>query len=84
MSSETQAQIHQFIAGRYPDVEMGVDEDIFALGFSNSLFAVELVMFIEKTFGFTVRNDELRLDNFRTVRSMAELVQRQTVPATQG
>jgi methoxymalonate biosynthesis acyl carrier protein len=84
MSNEVSSQIHGFIAGRYPDVELGVDDDIFALGFINSLFAMELVMFVEKAFGFTVRNDELRIDNFRTVRAMADLVERQTVAAGRG
>ena len=33
-------------------------------------------MFVEKTFSVTVPNDELRIDNFRTVTSMSELVHR--------
>jgi methoxymalonate biosynthesis acyl carrier protein len=45
---------------------------------------MELVMFIEKTFGFTVANRELRIDNFRTVRSMATLIKNRPVAAGQG
>ena len=59
------------------------DQDIFALGFVNSLFAMELVMFIEKTFHVRIPNDELKLDNFRTVTRMSELVRRQLVSAGQ-
>ncbi|MGP4101631.1 hypothetical protein [Nonomuraea sp. KM90] len=40
------------------------------------MFAMELVMFVEKTFGVTIPNEELRIDNFRTASSMAELVVR--------
>jgi acyl carrier protein len=82
MSNETKAQLHRFIAGRYPNVEIDDEQDIFALGFVNSLFAMELVMFIEKTFSLSIPNDELRIDNFRTVASMAALVERQTVAAS--
>jgi methoxymalonate biosynthesis acyl carrier protein len=71
---DIQKPIFAFIADRFPDITLTSDDDIFAIGFVNSLFAMELVMFIESTFGFSIPNDALRLDNFRTVRSMAELV----------
>lgn len=73
---QVQARVRDFIGGRYPDAQIGETDDIFQLGFINSLFAMELVMFIEKQFGITIPNDELRIDNFRTTRSMAELVER--------
>jgi methoxymalonate biosynthesis acyl carrier protein len=69
-------QITEFIQGRFPSLTIAPDDDIFALGFVNSLFAMELVMFLENTFVFAVPNEELNLDNFRSVTSMAGLVQR--------
>ncbi|WP_049576572.1 acyl carrier protein [Nonomuraea sp. SBT364] len=74
MSSKT--QILDFIRGRYPQAEIDESQDIFALGFVNSLFAMELVMFVEKTFGVTIPNEELRIDNFRTADAMSALVSR--------
>ena len=76
MSQQAQDQILGFIRSRFPQVEIGETEDIFQIGFVNSLFAMELVMFVEKTFSVTVPNEELRIDNFRTATSMAELVDR--------
>lgn len=76
MSCSTKDQILAFVRGRYPQAEIGESQDIFSLGFVNSLFAMELVMFIEKTFEITIPNDELRIDNFRTANSMVELVGR--------
>jgi methoxymalonate biosynthesis acyl carrier protein len=69
-------EILGFITSRFPQSEIGEGEDIFSLGYINSLFAMELVMFIEKSFGLTVPNEELRIDNFRTARSMSDLVRR--------
>jgi methoxymalonate biosynthesis acyl carrier protein len=69
-------QITEFIHGRYPSLTVAGDDDIFALGFVNSLFAMELVLFLENTYAFSVPNEELQLDNFRTVTAMAALVQR--------
>jgi acyl carrier protein len=76
MSDAAKDQILGFIKGRYPQAEIGEAEDIFQLGFINSLFAMELVMFVEKAFGVTIPNDELVIDNFRTANAMAALVGR--------
>ncbi|MBN6053822.1 acyl carrier protein [Nonomuraea sp. RK-328] len=74
--TDTKGQILGFVRDRYPQAEITESQDIFALGFVNSLFAMELVMFVEKTFGVTIPNDELRIDNFRTANSMSDLVTR--------
>ncbi|WP_327682132.1 acyl carrier protein [Kitasatospora sp. NBC_00458] len=50
--------------------------DLFAAGGLSSLFAMELVVHLEKTFGISIGGADLRLDNFRTVRQMGELVRR--------
>ncbi|GAA2811443.1 acyl carrier protein [Nonomuraea dietziae] len=76
MSTTAKGQILDFIRGRYPQAEIDESQDIFALGFVNSLFAMELVMFVEKTFEVTIPNEELRIDNFRTADAMSRLVSR--------
>lgn len=76
MSDDINGRIMDFITGRFPQAEISDTEDIFALGYINSLFAMELVMFIEKTFTVTVPNAELQIDNFRTAKSMTALVER--------
>ncbi|RKT53852.1 acyl carrier protein [Saccharothrix australiensis] len=50
--------------------------DLFASGVVSSLFAMELVVFVESTFDVAVEGPDLALDNFRTVRSMSALVTR--------
>jgi methoxymalonate biosynthesis acyl carrier protein len=52
------------------------EQDLFASGAVTSLFAMELVVFVEETFGVSVAGPDLTLDNFRTVRAMADLVAR--------
>lgn len=75
MNATTQ-QILDFVHQRFPGAEIAPEQDIFALGYINSLFAMELVMFIEQTFGFTVPNDELKIDTFRTANAMTALIER--------
>jgi len=66
--------ITEFIEGRFPDIRLEPGDDIFDLGFVNSLFAMELVMFLESRFAFVIPNEALRLDRFRTVQAMTDLV----------
>ena len=54
------------------------DDDLFRGGYLNSLFAMELVLFVEKEFSIRIGNEDLHLDNFRTVNALAALVDRKT------
>lgn len=78
MTTDPRPLIRSFLGTRFPQVELADEEDIFALGFVNSLFAMELVLFIERTFALAIANEDLTLDNFRSVKTMAELIARQS------
>jgi methoxymalonate biosynthesis acyl carrier protein len=52
------------------------DLDLFGSGLVSSLFALELLVHVESSFGVTVGGGDLTLDNFRTVYAMTALVQR--------
>ncbi|GGR90037.1 hypothetical protein GCM10010252_31150 [Streptomyces aureoverticillatus] len=54
--------------------ELGPDEDYFALGLVNSLFAMELVNFVEQRYGIEVGVDDLDLDHFRTLGRLRDFV----------
>jgi acyl carrier protein len=68
--------IRAFLARFFRTYEIQDHEDIFSLGFVNSLFALELVMFVEKEFSFTVENEDLNIDNFRSINAIAALIER--------
>ncbi|WP_433654429.1 acyl carrier protein [Nocardia sp. CA-128927] len=76
MFTDARSEIREFVAKRFPEGRLQDDHDIFESGFVNSLFAMELVMFIEQRLGDRIPNDELMLDNFRTVDVMTDLVGR--------
>lgn len=69
-------KITNFLKKFFPAVELSDDQDIFALGFVNSLFAMQLVLFVEKEFSITIENEELDIDNFRSIQAISELVAR--------
>ena len=51
------------------------DDDYFALGLADSLFALELVTFVESRFEVVVEVEDLNLDSFRTAARIARFVQ---------
>lgn len=63
-----------FLNSYFGTDSLAADDDIFALGLANSLFALELILFVEKAFGIRVDDEDLELDNFRSARAMVRLV----------
>ncbi len=76
MDTEIKTKIRQFLSNHVQNYNLRDDEDIFALGFVNSLFAMQLVLFVEKEFQLVVENEDLQLDNFRTIDALTKLVER--------
>jgi acyl carrier protein len=70
------ALIREFLDQHVGGAHFTDDEDIFASGYLNSLFAVQLVMWVEQTFGTPVASEDLDLANFRTVEAIDEFVGR--------
>jgi methoxymalonate biosynthesis acyl carrier protein len=79
--NEAQARIKTFLSRFFRQHDLQPDEDIFALGFVNSLLAMQLVNFVEKEFGVTIEDEDLDLANFRTLASIDALVERKRTAA---
>lgn len=67
------SRLRAFIEPRMPGITFADGEDIFSLGFVNSLFAMELVLFMEKTIGTRIPNEELAMEHFRSIDAMSDL-----------
>jgi acyl carrier protein len=52
------------------------DDNLFESGIVNSLFAVQLMTFIEKNFSIEVVMDDLDINNFKSVNAAAGFVMR--------
>ena len=68
--------IRAFLAKHIKAYNVQDDDDIFALGLVNSLFTMQLVLFVEQEFEFEVVADDLDIANFRTVNAITALVER--------
>ncbi len=47
---------------------------IFELGYVNSLFAIELMCFLEKNFHIKIKTTDLDINNFRTIDAICNFV----------
>jgi acyl carrier protein len=80
MNTENEKEIKETVRGfllksiHIP--ELDDDDDLFELGIVNSLFAVQLMTFIEKTFGLDVEMDDLDIENFKSLNAARAFVMR--------
>ena len=81
-AAENKQKIRAFLNRFLRNHEPGDDEDIFALGLVNSLFAMQLVTFVETEFGVTVGEEDLEIENFSTINAIAALVERKACAAS--
>ncbi|MFN6559099.1 MAG: acyl carrier protein [Nostoc sp. ChiSLP01] len=75
---EIQKKIKEFLSRFFRNHDLQLDEDIFALGFVNSMFAMQLVLFIEQEFQITIENEDLDFANFKTINAMTRLIEGKT------
>jgi methoxymalonate biosynthesis acyl carrier protein len=73
--AEIERELLAFLAAR-AGAPVSADLDLFASGTISSLFAIELVVHLEQTYGVAIAGRDLRRDNFRTVEAMTALVVR--------
>lgn len=82
MSTQHEQHIKQtvrgFVLGSINIPRLQDHENLFEMGLVNSLFAVQLMTFIEKTFGFEVETEDLDIDNFKSLNATTEFVIRKT------
>ncbi len=78
--SNVKSRIRHFISAYLADDRYSDEDDLFKTGYVNSLFAMELVTFVEKHFQIMIEDEELNIDNFRSVNAMAALVSKKINP----
>lgn len=83
-SAAISVKLAGYLTRFFPGHALKPEEDIFSLGFVTSMFALQLVTFIEHEFAITVENDDLELDHFRSITALTRLVERKRAAAGSG
>jgi len=80
MGMEINQKIRSFIEQNLVDlddeIQLSEDDNIFELGFVNSLFAMSLLNYVEKEFNLVVNLAELNIENFNSINHIVALVKR--------
>lgn len=71
---EIKSRTREYLGKFFKNQQLNDQDDIFASGVVNSLFAMQLVMFIEKEFGIEIDNNDLDLNNFKSIDAISTLV----------
>lgn len=72
--SSVENKIRSFLGKYVSDPEVDGDLDLFASGMVNSLYAMQLVLFIEKEYGIQVANEDLDYENFKSVNAISAFI----------
>lgn len=66
-------KIKDYILRTVDEKDVNDDTDLFETGIIHSLFAIQLVIFIEKTFHLELEED-LTKENMQSIRAIANLI----------
>ncbi len=75
-NDETKEKIRAFFGKYIKKTDIEDDEDIFGTKLVASLFAMQLVLFVEKEFKIQVENQDLDLKNFNSVNAITGFIER--------
>ena len=79
---ETKEKIRAFIQSNLIVFEDEVDfkdsDNIFEMGYVNSLFAMKLLSYVENEFAISVEKDDMDIKNFSSVDNIMLLIMRKT------
>ncbi|MCL5260277.1 MAG: phosphopantetheine-binding protein [Gammaproteobacteria bacterium] len=71
---ETKEKIRAFFSRFVGDVEIDENEDLFGPGLVNSLFAMQLIMYIEKNYDIKVSKEDLDIKNFSSIKAISQFI----------
>ncbi len=77
--ADMKENIRTFIGNYITFPNLEDNYDFFASGAVNSLFAMQLVMFVEKEFELKVENEDLDPQNFNTINAIVDFVTRKKI-----
>jgi methoxymalonate biosynthesis acyl carrier protein len=80
MSTDRDA-IRVYVTERTGQPTLADDTDLFETGLVSSLFAVQVVMWLERVLHVPVVSEDLDLRNFSSIAAIAEFVARKLDPA---
>jgi len=73
-ADDVRCRVWSFLDARLASGPPSDSDDIFAAGYANSLFAMQLARFVQTEFEIELQADDMDIDHFRSVDSVVRLV----------
>ena len=77
-TNQVKETVRSFINNSINIDGLGDDENLFESGIVNSLFAVQLMTFVERSFGIEIGMEDLDVENFKSVSATAAFIRRKS------
>ena len=77
-TNQVKATVREFINNSINIDGLGDDANLFESGIVNSLFAVQLMTFVERDFGIEIGMEDLDVENFKSVSATADFINRKS------
>jgi len=74
IENDIKQTLRDFLLASINIADLDDEDNLFELGIVNSLFAVQLMTFIEKTFDLEVEADDLDIENFKSLNAAGAFV----------
>lgn len=74
---EITERIHEWIVGHFPlakERDIGPCDSLLESGIVDSLGTLDIVLFLEREFGFVVEDEEMVADHFESIESITAFV----------
>jgi len=81
-TNQVKETVRSFINSSINIDGLGDDENLFESGIVNSLFAVQLMTFVERSFGIEIGMEDLDVENFKSVSATVAFISRKSTGKT--
>lgn len=73
-SDEIRSTLRTFLGGFIRAKQFTDADNIFKSGFVNSLFVMQLILYVESTYGLTVENEDMDIANFCSIDALTQFI----------
>lgn len=83
MSADTiMCKVREFLGQFISNTDINPDDNLFTSGLVSSLFAMQLVLYVEKEFGIQVANEDLDFENFKSLNAIVGFIENKSGAAS--
>lgn len=75
-AEKTRRAVRDFLADVCAVEQLADDDDIFAGGFVNSLYLMQLLHFVQKEGGISIEDDDFDMANFHSIQAIVDFLGR--------